>query len=118
MYRHIIFDFGGVFLKLSRKNLYIKHLSIIFNMPEEDAARIWVMRRGRLLTGKETPRQFLGFLSRKLRIDMDVESASKKWSRYNAFPRAEIDWKLVALMKRLKKHYGIHMFSNAIEFRL
>jgi len=42
MYKHIIFDFEGVFLDLGGKHSGIPHdLARIFNISEEKASEIW-----------------------------------------------------------------------------
>ncbi len=51
MYKHIIFDFGGVFLDLGGKHTGIPNdLSKIFNISEGEASEIWKDNKERLLT--------------------------------------------------------------------
>ncbi len=116
MYKHIIFDFGGVFLNLGGKQTGIpKDLARIFGITEGSAATIWNEGKEKLLTGKETPKQFLSVMSKKLGVQIDVEKAFEAWKSYNRVEKEQIDWELVEYVRQLGKNYEIHMLTNTID---
>ena len=60
MIKHIIFDFGGVFLDLNKSGMGVPtQLSKIFNIPVDVADKFWNENKEKMLIGKETPKDFL-----------------------------------------------------------
>lgn len=82
MKKHIIFDFGGVFLNLNGKHSGVpKQLSEIFQIEEEVAERLWKANRERLLIGKETPKQFLEYIVKEIKYNKNVDTLHEKWKK-------------------------------------
>ncbi len=116
MYKHIIFDFGGVFLDLGGKHSGIPHdLARIFNISEEKASEIWKNNKGKLLTGQETPAEFLAAMNKTLGLHVDVDRAYEEWKSYNRAEKEQIDWNLLEYVRQLKKNYKIHILTDAID---
>ena len=117
MYKHIIFDFGGVFLNLMGKHSGVpKQLSEIFSIDEESAEKLWKGNREKLLTGKETPKQFLERMANELSKTVDISEVHKKWKASDMVNVNQIDWDLVNYVEQLKKEgYRIHMLTDAID---
>ena len=116
MYKHIIFDFGGVFLNLGEKYTTMPNaLSRIFNVTQDRASEYWRENKEKLLIGKETPRKFLEEMSKELGVHIDLEKAYESWRSYHSAEKEQIDWKLLEYVRHLKKNYKIHMLTDAID---
>lgn len=116
MAKHIIFDFGGVFLDLKGKHTGIpSQLSKIFNIPEEKAFEIWKENKGELLIGRETPKEFLVRIIKKSGFSVDSDNAYELWEKNNKMDKSQIDWDLVDYVDSLKGKYKIHMLTDAID---
>jgi putative hydrolase of the HAD superfamily len=116
MYKHIIFDFGGVFLDLGGKHSGVpRDLAGIFRITEERAEEYWDANKKGMLTGKETAKEFLRRMSDDLGVRIDVGMACEEWkSRYSP-GRERIDWELLDYAKRLKKRYRVHILTDTID---
>ena len=83
MYKHIIFDFGGVFLYLGGKHTGVpKDLARVFNISEQKASEIWKNNKEKLLTGQETPKDFLASMNTQLGLHLDITEAYTAWKAY------------------------------------
>lgn len=116
-YKHIIFDFGGVFLDLEGKRTGVPgDLARIFNITEDEASEVWEDSKEKLLTGQETPREFLAATAKKLDAPIDLKNSYNEWRSLDmAGKEQRIDWKLLEYAERLKKHYAIHILTNMID---
>jgi putative hydrolase of the HAD superfamily len=116
-YKHIIFDFGGVFLDLGGRSTDVpQSLAKIFKIREEQAASIWEANKEVIQTGKEAPEQFLQRMGKELGAKVDIERANV-WSNHARMDRKQINWGLVDYIKLLKNDYKIHMLSNVIDLK-
>ncbi len=116
MYKHIIFDFGGVILDLGGKHTGIPgDLSRIFTVTEDEAVKIWAENKEELLTGKETPEEFLTAVAKILHSHIDIKEAYEKWKAYNRVEKSRIDWKLLEYVKHLRKRYAVHVLTDTID---
>ncbi len=116
MIKHIIFDFGGVILDLGGKHTGIpQDLASIFSAPVETIKPIWDKNKSNLLTGKESPKEFLRFLTKELKVSIDIPQALKEWETLNILTRNKIDWKLIQYIESLRKTYQVHMLTDQID---
>lgn len=116
MLKHIVFDFGGVILDLDGVHTgYPDDLAQIFDVSNEEAQKIWNENKTLVMTGKESPLQFLERMKSELRLDFDVPAALTFWEERNYITRDRIDWELVALIEKLKQKYQIHMLTDQIQ---
>lgn len=116
MIKHIIFDFGGVFLDLKGKHTGVPaNLAKIFNIPEEKAVEIWQENKNDLLIGKETPKEFLVRINALLRVSLDLDKTHESWVALNRIEKSDINWPLVKYVENLKNKYQIHMLTNVID---
>jgi putative hydrolase of the HAD superfamily len=122
MIKHIIFDFGGVILNLGDDvNLETKttgipnDLSCIFNIPPERAKEIWKESKNSLVKGLETPKNFLQRMSSLLNKNIDINRGLDVWKRRYQLKNAYINWELIDFIKKLRKKYQIHMFTDTID---
>lgn len=116
MAKHIIFDFGGVFLDLKGKHTGIpSQLSKIFNISEESAAEIWKENKEKLLIGQETPKEFLARIIEKHGFSANPDEAYKLWEKNNKMEKSDINWDLVDYVESLKGKYKIHMLTDTID---
>ncbi len=116
MYKHIIFDFGGVFLDLGGKHTGVpKDLAKIFNISEQKASEIWKDNKEKLLTGQETPQDFLVSMNTKLGLCLNIAKAYAEWKSYNTTEKEQINWDLLDYVRQLKKKYKIHMLTDTID---
>lgn len=116
MIRHIIFDFGGVFLDLGGKHSGIPgQLTRIFDITEEKAQEIWQNNKVDLMIGKETPKEFLLKMNSFLGTSIDPEQSHEDWKKFNKMEKSNINWELVEYIELLKKNYQIHMLTDTID---
>jgi len=115
MIKHIIFDFGGVFLDLKGKRTGVPaNLAKIFNIPEEKAVEIWQENKNDLLIGKETPKDFLVRMNALLGVSLDPDKTHESWISLNKMEKSDINWPLVEYVENLKDKYQIHMLTNVV----
>ncbi len=116
-YKHLIFDFGGVFfdLKTRKKHGYIGDVAAILNIPLETAGELWSTHRDDLITGRETPAQFLAKVNGIHGPRVDAKEALERWRDLQAAEKERIDWKLVDYVDGLRKKYRVHLFTNTID---
>ena len=115
MIKHIIFDFGGVFLDLKGKHTGVPaNLAKIFNIPEEKASEIWQENKNDLLIGKETPKEFLIRMNALLGVSLDPDKTHESWIALNKMEKNDINWPLVEYVENLKDRYQVHMLTNVV----
>ena len=116
MIKHLIFDFGGVFLDLGGNNGKIHYnLEKVFGISEEKALELWKEHKEKLIVGTETPEGFLTRIGVLLNHPISASEAHELWKKVNKMEKGSIDWALVDYVESLKKNYKIHMLSNAID---
>jgi putative hydrolase of the HAD superfamily len=116
MIKHIIFDFGGVILDLGGQKTGIPdELASIFQLPVEDVAIVWEKNKTNLLTGKETPLEFLTFFIQEFKLTHNPEDSLRRWEELNILSKERIDWNLLKFIEELKPHYQIHMLTDQID---
>lgn len=116
MIRHIVFDFGGVILDLDGVHTgYPDDLAVIFSIPIKEAKKIWDENKTSVITGKETPKEFLARMKAELGLSFGVEEGIRFWETRNGITRERIDWKLVAMLEALKQKYQVHMLTDQIQ---
>jgi putative hydrolase of the HAD superfamily len=114
MYKHIIFDFGGVFLKIGKA--LPEDIVRIFNTSIEEAERHWDNHRAGLLTGKTSSRELLERVNAELGSDLNIDRAHGSWRSRYKIRKNQINWALLSYALRLKKKYKIHMLTDTIDF--
>lgn len=115
MIRHIVFDFGGVILDLDGVHTgYPDVLAEIFQIDLEQAKAIWDENKTGVITGKESPKEFLVRMKAELQLDFDVDRAINFWEEKNFITQDRIDWQLVGMMESLKNEYQIHLLTDQI----
>ena len=93
--KHLIFDFGGVFMDLGDDHSgNPANLAKILSISEAKAAEIWKENRGNLLEGKKTPREFLSRLNKNLGVLIDVEESFETWKKLDKLKKNQINWDL------------------------
>ena len=117
MYKHIIFDFGGVFLNLMGQHSGVpKQLSEVLSIPENDAEKLWKENRDKLLTGKESPKQFLDRVVRGVYGNANMDEVHAKWEASDRVKKDQINWQLVDYVEQLRKSgYKLHMLTDTID---
>ena len=117
MYKHIIFDFGGVFLNLMGQHSGVpKQLSEVLSIPENDAEKLWKENREKLLTGKESPKQFLDRVVRGVYGNANMDEVHAKWEASDRVKKDQINWQLVDYVEQLRKSgYQLHMLTDTID---
>lgn len=117
MYKHIIFDFGGVFLNLMGQHSGVpKQLSEVLSIPENDAEKLWKENRDKLLTGKESPKQFLDRVVRGVYGNANMDEVHAKWEVSDRVKKDQINWQLVDYVEQLRKSgYQLHMLTDTID---
>lgn len=118
MIKHIVFDFGGVILDLDGVHTgYPDNLAIIFNIPVAQAVQIWSENKTAVITGQETPKEFLARIKKEYNFDFDLEEGINYWEKQNIIDKSRIDWQLLEQIKDLKNRYQIHMLTDQIQLK-
>ncbi|MEO8582100.1 MAG: HAD-IA family hydrolase [Patescibacteria group bacterium] len=118
MIQHIVFDFGGVILDLDGVHTgYPDNLAVIFNVPVADAVKIWSENKTAVITGKETPKEFLARIKKEYDFNFDLEEGINYWEEQNIIDKSRIDWDLLDLIEVLKSNYQIHMLTDQIQLQ-
>ena len=115
MIKHLIFDFGGVFLDLGEDKKVHYNIDKIFGIPEEKAVEIWKEHKEKLLLGQETPKEFLTRMNALLGASLDPDATHESWLALNQIEKKQINWELVEYVEDLSKKYLIHMLTNNID---
>lgn len=116
MIKHLIFDFGGVFLYLEGEKRAVHYnLHKFLDMPEEKAVEIWKEHKEKLLLGQETPKEFLVRMNALLGTSHDPDVAHESWLNMNKIENHQINWDLVEYVEGLSKKYQVHMLTNNID---
>ncbi len=116
MIKHIVFDFGGVILDLDGVHTgYPDDLAEIFDVPIETAKKIWEENKTLVMTGQESPRQFLERIKTARSLDFKVEEGIALWEMRNCITKDRIDWELVQFLGQLRNNYKVHMLTDQIQ---
>ncbi len=116
MIKHIVFDFGGVILDLDGVHTgYPDDLAEIFGVSIDEAKKIWDKNKTLVITGQESPRQFLERMKDELSLDFDVAEGVAFWEERNFITKERIDWKLVEFFEQLRNNYQVHMLTDQIQ---
>src|SRR4030066_1672078 len=117
MIKAIIFDMGGVILDLSKKeSLSIpKALSIMFEISLEKAEEIWSgYNRVKIITGKETPGEFLRRVSKIISSKKNIKTLLRKWRQLSLKDENCINWELLSFIKDLRKEFKVYIMSDTV----
>lgn len=118
MIQHIVFDFGGVILDLDGVHTgYPDNLAVIFDVPVADAVKIWSENKTAVITGKETPKEFLARIKKEYDFNFDLEEGINYWEEQNIIDKSRIDWELLDMIEDLKSRYQIHMLTDQIQLQ-
>lgn len=115
MIKHLIFDFGGVFLHLGEEKKVHYNLDKLFDIPEEKALEIWKEHKEKLLLGQETPREFLVRMNSLLGTSLNTDKTHESWLTLNTIEKNQINWGLVEYVEELSKKFQVHMLTNNID---
>ncbi|OGV94234.1 hypothetical protein A3A66_04520 [Microgenomates group bacterium RIFCSPLOWO2_01_FULL_46_13] len=113
MIKNIFFDLGGVVIT-HPKHINEKFLRQQFSLSFPQARKVWLENRRPLLVGKETDREFLAKVSKKLHRDDSSESLWHQWWDFYQEVSKDINWPLLELVKRLKRSYKIYLLTDTI----
>lgn len=115
MIKAIVFDFGRVILDLSKKQSLSapQALSILFEIPIEEAVELWRHNRTNLVTGKETPREFLERVGKKNNSNKSTDKMLSEWTILNSKSKELINWDLMTLIEKLKQQFKVYVLSDA-----
>jgi phosphoglycolate phosphatase-like HAD superfamily hydrolase len=103
VYKHIIFDFGGVLIRLKGTGSNIPDdLVKIFRIRKGDAPVLWNENRYKPIRGLETPKEFLRRIGRRLGKEIDADNAYKAWNEYHKIDKDRISWELLKYVRHLK----------------
>ena len=117
MIKAVIFDMGGVILDLSSKEtLNIPtSLSVLFNISTDKARKIWLgYDRKRLLTGKDSPIQFLQIIAKKLKVKKNTKTLFDKWILLSLKEKDCYNWQLLDYIKDLREKFKVYILSDTI----
>jgi FMN phosphatase YigB (HAD superfamily) len=118
MIKHIVFDFGGVILDLDGVHTgYPDNLAVIFDVPLHDAVQIWNEHKTGVITGKESPRDFLARIKSTHGYAFDVDEGLAYWEEQNIIDRSRIDWQLLERIADLKHRYQIPMLTDQSQLK-
>lgn len=118
MIQHIVFDFGGVILDLDGVHTgYPDNLAVIFKVPVEKAVQIWNDHKTSVITGKETPKNFLARMKSEHGFEFDIEEGIAYWEEQNIIDQSRIDWELLDFIGRLKQKYQVHILTDQIQLK-
>jgi len=114
--KYIIFDFGGVLIDLGGKYTgNPANLAKIFNISEEKSMEIWKENKEKLLTGKETPKEFLTRINKSLGSFIDVSESYEIWKKSNRIEKHQINWGLLDYTKLLRGKYKIYILTDTVD---
>lgn len=115
MIKHIVFDFGGVILDLDGVHTgYPDYLATIFQISVAEAKKIWDEHKTGVITGQESPQEFLQRMKQERHFEFDVKEGLAYWEEKNRFTRQRIDWELIKMLEKLKSQYQVHMLTDQI----
>ncbi len=116
MIKHIVFDFGGVILDLDGVHTgYPDDLAKIFGISIQEAVELWNTNKTSVMTGKESPKQFLERIKTEYNFIFDLQAGLEFWERRNYITKVRIDWQLVQMLEQLKTNYRLHMLTDQIQ---
>lgn len=116
MIKHLIFDFGGVYLDLGGRHSGIPaQLAQVLNVSEDMATQIWNENRGKIVTGQQTPIQFLQEIKQNLKLNINVNQSYERWKSLNHLQKEKINWELANYTAELKKKYNLFMLTDTID---
>ncbi len=115
--KSLVFDLGGVILNLSkedRKGLNAPWaMYYLFDIPIEKAVKLWSKNCGNLVTGKESPENFLRRIQKKIGNKADVDELLKRWNKLGEKTPETIDSILLDQITKWRKTYGVYVLSDA-----
>ncbi len=115
--KSIIFDMGGVILDINTKQTFNVPiaLSVLFNITADQSQQIWNdCNRSKILTGQETPNQFLEKIADILKIKINSQTLLKQWTKLSLKDENCIDWQVMDYVCDLQKNYKVYILSDAI----
>lgn len=117
MIKAILFDFGGVFLDLNRKetmNIPVA-LSMLLGIPGQKAVELWRSEREAVIIGKETPKEFLNRCMKTVDSTEPLDALFSKWEEMSSKGEEDIDWELLDYVRELKKKVKVYVLSDTID---
>lgn len=108
---------GGVILDLRAKETLSvpKALSVMFNIPVEKAQEIWKDRWREVVTNKVTPKEFLESISKIIKTNKSVQVLFSEWTELSLKNKECVNWKLLEVIKELKKNFKVYVLSDALD---
>lgn len=118
MIKHLVFDFGGVILDLDGVHTgYPDNLAVIFDISIAEAKKLWDQNKTSVITGKETPKEFLARMKKEHDFAFEIEQGINYWEEKNIIAENRIDWELLELIKKWHSEYQIHMLTDQIQLK-
>lgn len=117
--KYLIFDFGGVLIDLGGKHTGNPTiLAKIFNIFEEEATEIWQRNKEELLTGKETPKEFLVRINKSFGGIVDTNEAYELWKKLNRIEGHQVNWELLNYTKLLRGKYKLCILTDRADLNV
>jgi len=115
--KSIIFDMGGVILDINAKDTFSipAALSVLFNITTDQAQQIWVnCDQNKILTGQETPNQFLTRIADILKIKINSQALLKQWTKLSLKDKNCINWQMMDFISDLHKTYKVYILGDTV----
>ncbi len=115
MYKNVVFDVGGVILRINGHGSHVAgELSQILRIPMDTSLRFYEQDRPDLIMGKKAPIEFLDKMIRELNLPVDPNKALADWMDLHSIKEENLDWDLLALVALLRKTYKTYILSDTL----
>lgn len=108
---------GGVILDINAKDTFSipAALSVLFNITTDQAQQIWVnCDQNKILTGQETPNQFLTRIADILKIKINSQALLKQWTKLSLKDKNCINWQMMDFISDLHKTYKVYILGDTV----
>lgn len=117
MIENIIFDLGGVILKVD-KNTFLSSdiIRIIFKITRRQASYEFKSMYGTLYCGRITFKKCISMLKKKYKNNLSVNEILKKWKKLYTKNGNRIDKDILKLINSLKPRYKLFLLTDTNKF--
>lgn len=113
MIKAILFDFGGVIYQ-HPKEVVPEVIAKIYGQSLENAIKEYTKYKNDYFSGKITTETLVNSLSSIFKSNKSLEEVKSLWLKYYG-ELAQANNKVVDLIKRLRQHYKVYLFTNTTE---
>src|SRR5258708_16756931 len=113
MIKVVLFDFGGVIYQ-HPKEVIPEVLSKIYNQPLENTTKEYAKYKNDFFAGKINSDEVINSLSSSFKNDKSPEEVKSLWLKYYG-ELANANDKIIDLIKSLRQHYKVYLFTNTTE---